>query len=227
MPITSAVDLPKLAVAEVNHNEYLSVIGSCLHISQVSRPDIAYAVGVLSRHSSTPGPQHMEAAINLVCYLYHTQDLFVQYTRAPNGNNPHVYEKDWSHRKSIEERLRATKPEAVPMSAEVYVDADYAGDHFTRRSTSGMLTMMNNGPISWSSRLQKLCAQSSAERAKFTPSQTAQRRQFTSNCYVRSQASESPGGPSLFTKTIPHAFTWVMAFLVPRQLNTLQCALGS
>ena len=79
MPITSEVDLPRLAVAEVNSNEYLSIIGSCLHISQVSRPDIAYAVGVLSRHSSTPGQQHMETAINL----------------------------DWSHRKSIEERLRA------------------------------------------------------------------------------------------------------------------------
>ena len=81
MPITSAVVLPKLAVAEVNSNEYLSIIGSCLHISQVSRPDIAYAAGVSSRHSSTPGQQHMEAAINLVCYLYHTQNLFVQYTR--------------------------------------------------------------------------------------------------------------------------------------------------
>ena len=94
MPITPAIDLPKLAVAEVNPNEYLSIIGSCLHILQVSRPDIAHAVGVLSRHSSTPGQHHMETAINLVCYLYHTQDLFVQYTRAPNGNNPHVYEKD-------------------------------------------------------------------------------------------------------------------------------------
>ena len=41
MPITSEVDLPRLAVAEVNSNEYLSIIGSCLHISQVSRPDIA------------------------------------------------------------------------------------------------------------------------------------------------------------------------------------------
>jgi hypothetical protein len=44
----------------------------------------------------------MDAVINLVCYLYHTQDLFIQYTRAPNGNDPHVYEKDWSQQKSIE-----------------------------------------------------------------------------------------------------------------------------
>jgi hypothetical protein len=138
----------------------------------VSRPDIAYAVGVLSRHSSTPGQQHMEAVINLVYYLYHIQDLFVQYTRAPNGNNPHVYEKDWSHRKSIEERLRATKPEAVPTVCrqKSTLMPITRGTTFTCRSTSGMLTMMNNGPIYWSSRLQKLCAQSSAERATFTPS---------------------------------------------------------
>ena len=49
------------------------------------------------------------------------------------------------------------------MSADVFIDADYAGDSFTRRSTSGMVTMMNGRPISWSSRLQKLVALSSAE----------------------------------------------------------------
>ncbi len=133
MPITSAVDLPKHAVAEVDPNEYLPIVGSCLHTSQVSRPDIAYAVGVLSRHSSTPGQQHMHATLNLVCYLNHTHEMFSQYTRAPNGNNLHVYEKDRSQRKSIEERLCATKPEAVPMSTEVYIDPDYAGGQFTRR----------------------------------------------------------------------------------------------
>jgi hypothetical protein len=63
----------------------------------------------------------------------------------------------------MEERLRASKPAEAPNSANVYIDADYAGDPNTRRSTSGMVTMMNGGPISWSSRLQKLCAQSSAE----------------------------------------------------------------
>jgi hypothetical protein len=45
----------------------------------------------------------------------------------------------------------------------MYVDADYGGDKDTRRSTSGMVVMMNGGPISWQSRLQKLCAQSTAE----------------------------------------------------------------
>jgi len=162
-PITSTVELPKLSAAEVDPIEYLSVVGSCLHISQVSRPDIAYAIGVLSRHSATPGRQHMEAAINLVSYLYNSQELFIQYTRSDYGNVPDIFEKDWSNRKSIEERLQASKPAGVPDYPNTFIDADYAGDPTTRRSTSGMIVMMNGGPISWSSRLQKLCAQSSAE----------------------------------------------------------------
>ena len=46
---------------------------------------------------------------------------------------------------------------------DFYCDADHAGDRLTRRSTSGFIVMMNGGPISWGSKLQKLCAQSSAE----------------------------------------------------------------
>ncbi len=36
---TAAIQLPKLKVAEISQTEYLSIVGSCLHISQVSRPD--------------------------------------------------------------------------------------------------------------------------------------------------------------------------------------------
>ena len=105
----------------------------------------------------------MNAAMNLVNYLYNTRHLVIQYTRSELGNNPEVFEKDWSISKSMEERLRASTPSGAPNSADLYIDADYAGDPNTRRSTSGMVVMMNGGPISWSSRLQKLCAQSTAE----------------------------------------------------------------
>ena len=47
---------------------------------------------------------------------------------------------------------------------KAFVDADYAMDgHPTRRSTSGAITFMCNGPIQWSSRLRKTTAQSTAE----------------------------------------------------------------
>ena len=81
----------------------------------------------------------MEAAINLVTYLYYSKNLFIQYTRGSKGNDPELFEKEWSHRKSIEERLRASKPESAPDSPDLYIDADYAGDPNTRRSTSGMV----------------------------------------------------------------------------------------
>ena len=163
MPIKPSVKLPKLSTAEVDPIQYLSIVGSCLHLSQVTRPDIAYAIGVLSRHSATPGQAHMEASVDLINYLNHTQHLYIQFTRSSHGNNPEIFEKDWSTHKSIEQRLQAAVPDSQPHSPDMYVDADYAGDLNTRRSTSGMVVMMNQGPISWLSRIQKLCAQSSAE----------------------------------------------------------------
>ena len=171
LPIDPNNDLPKLKEAEVNVTDYMSIIGSCLHIAQVSRPDISFAMGVLSRHSATPGEKHMEAALDLVSYLLKTKHLFIGYQRTEeNVNIPTIYEKSkWAgdispiSKKSIEERLVASAPVPEPNSPDMFCDADYAGDKETRRSTSGMIVMMNGGPISWSSRLQKLVALSSAE----------------------------------------------------------------
>lgn len=139
-----------------------------MHISQVSRPDIAFAVGVLSRHSATPGEEHRTAALDLVKYLYHTRSLCIQYKRSDAGDSKvFVFEKanevPSSRTKTIEERLKASVPEEVPFEPDMYTDADYAGDRNTRRSTSGMIIMMNGGPINWFSKVQKLCALSTAE----------------------------------------------------------------
>jgi hypothetical protein len=162
LPLPSEFNLPKLKTAEVSQKEYLSIIGSCLHISQVSRPDIAFAVGVLSRHSATPGKVHMEAALNLVSYLYNTKHFCIQYDKNISNNQVVMYENA-SKKKSIEERLKASVPVETLNGTDMYCDADYAGDKNTRRSTSGMIIMMNGGPISWSSKLQKLCALSTPE----------------------------------------------------------------
>ena len=45
---------------------------------------------------------------------------------------------------------------------EVFVDSDYAADS-SRRSTQGIVVMMNGGPISWSSVLGKTICTSTAE----------------------------------------------------------------
>jgi len=166
LPISPDEVLPKLKAAEVDVNNYLSIIGSCLHLAQVSRPDIAFAVGLLSRHAATPGVVHLRAALNLVKYLYSTRDLYVQYTRDPTsegGNDPQVFGKGWREDKTIEERLVPTTPDLSAHAPTTFVDADHGGDAETRRSTSGLIIMMNGGPVAWFSRLQKLCALSTAE----------------------------------------------------------------
>lgn len=164
LPMKSPCDLPKLDIAEISQTDYLSIIGSCLHICQVSRPDCAYAIGVLSRHSATPGNIHMEAAKDLVRYLYSTKNLCIQYTRSSSSPNQiNIHEGSSSVGKKIEERLIASTPTFNANEIYQMCDSDYAGDKVTRKSTSGWVSYMNGGCISWASRLQKLCAQSSAE----------------------------------------------------------------
>ena len=171
LPIKDDQDLKKLEEAEVPQTEYLSIIGSCLHIAQVSRPDINYAIGVLSRHSSKPGHVHMTAARDLVKYLYGSREYQIVYKRqSQGGNEPIVYERgervegERVPERTLEERLKPSTPdEKMPGNPLMFVDADYAGCKVTRRSTSGMVILMNGGPISWASRLQKITAQSTAE----------------------------------------------------------------
>jgi hypothetical protein len=167
LPISSEEKLEKLDAPEKASyvKDFLSIVGSCLHISQVSRPDTAYAVGVLCRHAATPGEQHMNAARSLVSYLYSSRHWCIQYTKSDtDGNNPHIEERSWHpHQATIEERLIPGTPEDVSNVPHTFMDADLGGDKVTRKSTSGLVIMMNRGPIAWNSRLQKLCAQSSAE----------------------------------------------------------------
>ena len=44
-----------------------------------------------------------------------------------------------------------------------YVDADFAGDHDTRRSTTGYVYTLASTAVSWVSRLQKIVTLSTTE----------------------------------------------------------------
>merc|ERR1712185_106449 len=130
--------------------DYLSIIGSLLHINMLTRPDISFAVNALTRHASCPSMEHAKALRRLVMYCYDTKHLGVTYHRDGHTSCPEVYEG-------------GMHPLTTPHNhIQVFADSDYAQD-YTRRSTSGMVVMMNGGPITWSSKLQKSCAQSTAE----------------------------------------------------------------
>lgn len=54
-----------------------------------------------------------------------------------------------------------------------YCDADWAGDAYDRRSTTGYVFMLNNGAISWNSKRQPTIALSTTEAEYMATSQSA------------------------------------------------------
>jgi hypothetical protein len=158
-----------------------------VHVFIFAKSAVLTAVSQLVSHAATPGIEHMTAAKDLIRYMYHTRDHCIQYksTDNPISNQPYVFERafhptdapieDWKEDlslkyklaippRTIEERLEQGHTPAPHANHPItYIDANLGGDRITRKSTSGLVVMMNGGPIAWSSRLQKLCAQSSAE----------------------------------------------------------------
>lgn len=149
----STTPLLKQETRDVPQSEfdYLSVVGSLLHIANCVRCDISYAVGMLARHSMTVGHSHVKAAKRVVMYLYNTAKLGITYTRnVETINTPLLYEHA-VHPLNNGKNLLQT-----------FVDSDYAAHH-TKRSTMGIVLMMNGGPITWSSVLGKTVATSTCE----------------------------------------------------------------
>ena len=48
---------------------YLSLVGTLMYLAVTTKPDIAYAVGVLARFNSNSGLQYWKAAKHLMRYL--------------------------------------------------------------------------------------------------------------------------------------------------------------
>jgi hypothetical protein len=61
--------------AYMNKVPYASAIGSLIYAMVCTRPDIAHAVGVVSRYMSNPGKQHWEAVKWILRYLRGTSDM--------------------------------------------------------------------------------------------------------------------------------------------------------
>jgi Reverse transcriptase (RNA-dependent DNA polymerase) len=120
--------------AEMHQYPYISVVGSLMYLALTTRPDIAYAAGVLARFNSNPGLAHWQAAKHVLRYLKGTV------------NHRLVY-----------------RPSSSPEPFITYSDADHGGNPDNGRSTGGYVVKIGTGPVSWSSKLQTLVALSTTE----------------------------------------------------------------
>ena len=123
---------------------YREALGSCMWVQVATRPDIAFAVSVLSHFQSNPGPAHWKAMLHLLAYLKGSINYKISYS--------------WGG-------------DLAPIG---FVDADYAGDIDTRGSTSGYVFTMAGGPVSWSSKRQATVALSTTEAEYMSLTRAAQ-----------------------------------------------------
>jgi len=83
---------------------YAEAIGSVLWPVVVSRPDAAYAVGILSQFIQNPGPPHWEALKRVIIYLGSTKDLWLTFGGPTKTLVKGFCDADWAsqkHRHSI------------------------------------------------------------------------------------------------------------------------------
>jgi hypothetical protein len=114
---------------------YRKATGSVMHATNTTRPNLAFSVRCLASCVENPQPEHWKAVQHLLAYVKGTIEYKITYQRSGSSG---------------------IKPIG-------YVDADYAGDLETRRSTSGEVFMMSGGPVSWSSEKQATVALSTVE----------------------------------------------------------------
>lgn len=121
---------------------YRELIGSLMYLAVATRPDIAHAVGIVSRYLEKPTTTHERAAKRILKYIKGTINFGIFFP-------------------SNDETLLSG-----------YSDADYAGDSDMRRSTSGFVFMFGGSVISWNSERQKSVSLSTTESEYIAASNT-------------------------------------------------------
>ena len=112
---------------------YASAVDNLMYAMMCTRPDICYAVGLVSRFQSNPGQKHWMVVKRILRYLKGTSDYMLCYQG----------KKD----------LRLIG----------YSDADWGGDVDQCKSTLGYAFLLNDRAILWSSKKQSCVALSTME----------------------------------------------------------------
>jgi len=113
-------------------DKYRRLVSKLIYLT-ITRPDISYAVQILSQFMQKPTSEHMKAAINVIRYL----------KSAPSQG------------------ILMENSSAAQLTA--FCDLDWASCPNTRRSTSGYYIMLDKSPIYWKTKKQSVVARSSAE----------------------------------------------------------------
>jgi hypothetical protein len=141
---------------EGNHEEfgfqYPTLVGALLFACVCVRIDVAHSTGILARATQNPQPKHFRESVRVLAYMAST----ATYGIVLGG------------------KTRIQRP-----SLTTYVDADWAGDIESRRSTAGLVILFDGSPIDWkSSKIKGTVSLSSTEAEINAITVAAQRLMF-------------------------------------------------
>ncbi|CAM8882627.1 unnamed protein product [Rhodiola kirilowii] len=116
----------------INKPHYQRLVGKLIYLSH-TRPDIAFAVGMVSQFMHCPYEEHLEATYRILRYLKSCPGKGLLFKMANN------------------------------QTIEAFTDADWAGSDVDRRPTSGYCTYVWVNLVTWRSKKQNVVERSSAE----------------------------------------------------------------
>lgn len=111
---------------------YKSLVGSLRYLT-ITRPDIVYGVGLVSRYMETPRESHWRAAKRILRYIKGTMEFGLFY---PYGDEANLVG---------------------------YSDSDWGGDLDERKSTTGYVFFLGSTAFTWNSKKQGVVALSTCE----------------------------------------------------------------
>uniref|UniRef100_A0AAV1V9F8 Polyprotein n=1 Tax=Peronospora matthiolae TaxID=2874970 RepID=A0AAV1V9F8_9STRA len=146
---------------------FREAVGALMHLMTATRPDIAYAVVYVSRFIENPQQEHWTAVKRIFRYLQGTK----------------------SH------GLRFQPSDKIDFRS--YSDADWAGDHADRKSTSGYTFMLMGAPVSWGSKKQSSVSLSTSEAEYIALSLAIQEGKWVHRLLSEILAAANEPGPDL------------------------------
>ena len=139
------------SVKELKDTPYRSAIGSLMYLMVSTRPDLASAIGLLSRYMEGRNSTQWEAVKRVFRYVQATKEYGLKFSREGKFN------------------------------LVGYCDADWGGCLDTRRSTTGYVFLLGGGAVSWSSKRQQSVALSSCEAEYVAAAQAAKEGRWLFN----------------------------------------------
>jgi hypothetical protein len=158
--------------ATMTESELRELVGSLLWIAGSTRPDISHATNMLARCITKANNNHCLGAKRILRYLKGTVDYGLSLQPKPPAKSGQ-------------------------MALDIYGDADWAGDHTNRRSTSGCVMTLNGCLVQWQSKQQAVVALSTME-AEYIASSMATQECMWSSQLLSEMEVETDGVPRLW-----------------------------